>query len=198
MPFEDADPDFSVPEDLSGQLLIAHPALNDPNFRRTVIYLLAHDMIDGVMGVVLNRPSGKTAGELLPGVELGPLEDVPVYFGGPVGENQLTFTAIDMHQEEQNEADDDADPLEMRHVTIAEAVDMHDSPRYILRAFIGYAGWTGGQLESEIAQNAWMLHDPDFDHLAATDPKTTWRSLISSFGPVYRLLAEAPDDPSLN
>ena len=68
---------------LAGQLLLAHPALRDPNFRRTVILLSAHDA-DGAMGVVLNRALDRQLGELNPSFALGPLAGVPVYAGGPV------------------------------------------------------------------------------------------------------------------
>jgi putative transcriptional regulator len=187
---EDQEDEEPVP-DLEGQLLVAHPGLLDPNFRRSIIYVPAHDPEDGAMGLILNRPSGKTAGELLPTLEIGQLEDVPVYFGGPVGGDQLTFAVLDRDQQGKVYA-------RMRHISVQEALELHGDPTYILRAFLGYAGWDGGQLEDEIHQNAWLIRDPRFEDLLCEDVEKAWKHSISWFGPVYKLMAEAPDDPGLN
>jgi len=77
---------------LAGQLLLAHPALRDPNFRRTVILLSAHGD-EGAMGVVLNRRLDKQLGELNSEFALGPLAGVPVYAGGPVDPQQLIIVS---------------------------------------------------------------------------------------------------------
>ena len=77
---------------LAGSLLLAHPALNDPNFRRTVILMSTHDS-DGAMGVVLNRPLGRRLGELNGDFSLGPLASVPVFRGGPVQTEQMMLAA---------------------------------------------------------------------------------------------------------
>ena len=80
------------PASLAGQLLLAHPALRDPHFKRTVVLLSAHDA-EGAMGVVLNRPLDKQLGELNPEFALGPLAGVPVYAGGPVKPQQLVIVS---------------------------------------------------------------------------------------------------------
>jgi len=77
---------------LAGQLLLAHPALRDPNFKRTVILLSAHDG-DGAMGVVLNRPLDKQLGEVNSVFAFGLLAGVPVYAGGPVEPEQLIIVS---------------------------------------------------------------------------------------------------------
>lgn len=185
-------PDIFLPE--AGSLLIAHPSLREPSFRRTVVYLPAYDPENGAMGLIVNRPLGTTAGEILPELEneLGPLAHVPVYHGGPVGATSMSFTAL------QTLWEGDGEELPMRHLTIAEALDLHNDPTYVLRAYLGYAGWTGGQLENELSQNAWMLRLPEPEDLHFEDPAKLWQRLIGSFGPVYKLMALAPDDPSLN
>ena len=67
-----------------------------------------------------------------------------------------------------------------------------------LRAFVGYAGWAGGQLEAELQQSAWIVHAATEPILAGIANDETWLELMKSLGPAYHLLAIAPDDPSLN
>jgi putative transcriptional regulator len=183
-------PDIFLPE--PGSLLIAHPNLHDPNFRRTVVYLPAYDPENGAMGLVINRPTGATAGEMLPEMELGKLADVPVFIGGPVATNSMSFTAL------RTLWDEDSLAPPMRHLSVQEAIDLHDDPTYILRAYLGYAGWSGGQLEGELSHSAWLLRSPEPDDLHFSNPLKLWHQLVGTFGPVYKLMAQAPDDPSLN
>lgn len=183
-------PGIFLPE--AGSLLIAHPNLTEASFRRSVVYLPAYDPENGAMGLIINRPTGTTAGEMLPGVDLGPLVDVPVFLGGPVAATSMSFTAL------RTLWDEDSVTPPMQHLTIQEAMDLHNDPTYVLRAYLGYAGWAGGQLEGELSHNAWLLRDPEPDDLHFTDPTKLWYQLIGTFGPIYQLMAQAPDDPSLN
>src|ERR1043165_3338167 len=79
-------------ETLAGSLLLAHPSLRDPNFRRCVVLMSAHNA-EGAMGVVLNRPLGKRLGEVSGDFALGPLASVPLFTGGPVQTEQLVLAA---------------------------------------------------------------------------------------------------------
>jgi len=76
---------------LAGSLLIAHPNLLDPNFRRSILFISANDPEEGSFGFVINRPTGKMVEDFLPDREQGALERVPVFIGGPVAQDQLTF-----------------------------------------------------------------------------------------------------------
>ena len=84
------------------------------------------------------------------------------------------------------------------HIGLDEAERLLGNDNATIRAFIGYAGWSKGQLEGELAQKAWMVKRPDGDELDLTRTSTLWRELMMTFGPWFRLVAEAPDDPSLN
>src|SRR6476661_6167151 len=84
-----------LPLSLAGSLLVAHPNMLDPNFRRSVLYISAHDKEDGALGVILNRPLDKQVGELVNDTPPEGLVDVPVFLGGPVGKNQLMFAAFE-------------------------------------------------------------------------------------------------------
>ena len=80
---------------LAGSILIAHPSLLDPNFRRTILFITASDSGEGSFGFVINRPTGKTVEDFLPDEGLGALEKVPVFVGGPVAQDQLTFASFE-------------------------------------------------------------------------------------------------------
>jgi putative transcriptional regulator len=176
---------------LEGSLLIAHPGLLDPNFRRTVLYISSHDPNKGTFGLILNRTTERTLGEVLPNKPLGGLAQVPVHLGGPVQTDQLVFAAFRWNAKTKS--------MECKHhLLIPEAQEAHEQGGTIVRAFIGYAGWSKGQLEAELAQRSWLVAKPPRD-LLDTDKQTgLWREVTSSFGPWFRMVAEAPEDLSKN
>ena len=181
----------SSPLSLAGSLLIAHPSLLDPNFCKTVLLLSASDPDDGSFGVVLNRPSGRTVADVLPGKKLGKLGHAPVLVGGPVSSDQLMFASFLWH------------PADGRmtcryHLEMDEAQVALSEEYTVVRAFIGYSGWSKGQLEAELAQHAWLVGQPDREILGIGRTASLWRDTISPFGPWFQLVAEAPEDISRN
>src|SRR3954469_11144112 len=86
------------PKSLAGSLLLAHPSLRDPNFRRTVILMSVHNP-EGAMGVVLNRPTSRRLGEINDEFSVGPLASVPVFEGGPVETEQVILAAWQAHED---------------------------------------------------------------------------------------------------
>lgn len=179
-----------VPQNLAGSLLIAHPSMMDPNFRRAVLFISAHDPTDGAMGVILNRPLDKQVGDLVGEIPPEGLADVPVFLGGPVGKNQLMFAAFEW---------EDANGLRLNHnVSADEAQEKAGENPSLIRAFVGYAGWSAGQLEAEMEQKAWILQKPNRAALTPERLPKLWFEIMRELGPWYKLLAAAPDDPSLN
>ena len=186
------DPTESVGESWQGLLLAAHPSLKDPNFRRSVLFLSTHASELGAFGFVLNRPLGKTAAELLPQhdrVEL--LGHVPVFLGGPVGHDQLSFARVELGAADTN--DRFQSNLSLDEVAAFNA----DRPGSV-RAFVGYSGWSAGQLEGELEQKAWVLVKPDRRAGPPLGHERAWFKIMNALGPVYKLLAAVPDDISLN
>lgn len=177
---------------LTGALLIAHPNLLDPNFRRAVLYVGLHDSTEGAFGLILNRPLGKTVSDFLPPHSLDEeLCEVPVYFGGPVGSDQLSFAYLGW--------DCQSDSLQCRlQLDLEEAKDALEEEPGSVRAFLGYSGWSGGQLENELIQNSWVVQPPSEDLLDARKCRGLWHTIVRELGPWFQLLAEAPDDPTLN
>ena len=181
-----------TPATLSGSFLISHPGLLDPNFHRTVIILPDHSPTDGSFGLILNRPTGRVVGDLLGSKPLGHLARVPVLSGGPVGADQLILAAFRWHPQTHM--------LECRHhIALEEAENLAAKQHHTVRAFTGYAGWSAGQLDAELAQRSWLVRKADDeDVLELSRAQLVWRELTSGFGPWFRMVAEAPDDPSLN
>ena len=179
-----------IPLSLAGSLLVAHPNMLDPNFRRTVLFISAHDAADGAVGVILNRPLDKQVADLVNETPPEGLGDVPVFLGGPVGKNQLMFAAFEWQH---------ADGLQLNHnVGVDEAHELVDRDPSSIRAFVGYAGWSAGQLEAEMKQKAWILQKPSRAALAPARLPKLWFDIMRGLGPWYKMLAAAPDDPSLN
>lgn len=175
---------------LAGQLLLAHPALRDPNFRRSVILLSAHSA-EGAMGVVLNRPLDKQLGELNSEFAFGPLAGVPIYAGGPVEPEQLIIVSWQWLEEES------AFQLHFG-VEPEQAAEMVGTPGITLRAFVGYSGWGKGQLENEMKHDTWLVSTVEGEILGQADGTALWRQILGSLDPELKLLADEPDDPTVN
>jgi putative transcriptional regulator len=175
-------------ENLAGSMLLAHPTLRDPNFRRSVVLMSVHNS-DGAMGVVLNRPTGKRLGELNGEFALSPLASVPIFAGGPVQTEQLLLVAWEVH-EDGFRLHFGVEPDRAAVLAAEEGTQ--------LRAFLGYSGWTSGQLEKELKHDTWIVTDVPAGLLAQPQDDGLWRGILGALGQQWRLLAEEPDDPSQN
>lgn len=175
---------------LTGQLLLAHPVLQDANFRRSVILLSADD-VEGALGVVLNRPLGRRLGQVTPAFALGPLAEVPLYRGGPVEPEKLLLAAWRRRLvDEQFELHFGVEP--------AQAALLAEQPEVTVRAFLGYAGWSRGQLGNELQHSTWFVAPPADYNLTMADGPELWRLILGSLNPELKLLADEPEDPSVN
>lgn len=175
---------------LAGSLLLAHPAMRDPNFRRSVVLLSAHGD-DGAMGVVLNRPLGKQLGELNAQFAASTIAGVPVYQGGPVQTEQLILAAWR------------PEPLEAGFklyfgIDVDKATALQGEEGVRLRAFLGYSGWSKGQLENELRHNTWVITPVSTELLARNDGQGLWRAILGGLSPEWKLMADEPEDLSSN
>jgi putative transcriptional regulator len=173
--------------------MVATPPLVDPNFDRTVVFVIEHRS-DGALGVVLNRP---TREHLEPPLdrwaELLGVHDV-MFDGGPVEPDGLVALAVASHP---------ADGLTPVAGSIV-ALDLAGDPVSVagsvrgLRIFRGYAGWGPGQLERELAAGAWIVLDTDPDDIIGPSPAGLWRSVLRRQSGRLAWLADAPDDLDVN
>ena len=178
------------PIQLQGQLLLADPSLRDGTFDRSVILLAEHHPQEGAFGLILNHPTGKTVSDFLEGSDFDPLRQLAVHRGGPVAQDQLTFSSFWWSKKQG-----------LRwaiRISAEDAVTHTRRPGRIVRAFVGYAGWTAGQLEGELRRSSWIAARPQADLLGQQHDRALWSELMGHVSPLHRILAEAPEDPNLN
>ena len=190
--FGPAEDPGELPESLRGSLLIASPALADPNFARSVVLITEHGP-DGAMGVVLNRPSEVEVGDVAP--ELGEIaEGEPVFIGGPVQPQALIVLA------EFNRVEAAAWVVVDEIGFVAAETEYSELSELVRRGrvYAGYSGWGAGQLEGELEQEAWIVERPRQAELFAADPETLWRDVLARKGGQFALIARMPADPTLN
>lgn len=175
----------------AGYVLLAHPSLLDPNFRRSVVLIFMHTRESGAAGLVINRPLGQTLGEITDRYADTELADVPVYQGGPVRPDHILLAAWGWNP--------DGSTLQiMFGLEEGDAVTISNSGNLNLCAFLGHAGWGKDQLEFELQQDAWILVPIDADVCDRLGDEHSWRSLLHWARPDLDLLALFPDDLSLN
>jgi putative transcriptional regulator len=179
-------------ESLEGHLLVASPALNDPNFRRTVVLVTEHSD-EGAAGLVLNRPSPSPVADLVPQLEELVDDGEQVWFGGPVQPNAVLVLG------EFIDPEDAAVPLfgSLGFPSLDEPDEI--VPRTTRRRiFAGYAGWASGQLEDELAREDWILEEAQNDDAFTEAPRELWADVLRRKGGIYELVARMPEDPSVN
>jgi len=177
-------------ENLTNHFLIAMPALADPNFVHTVTYICEHNE-EGAMGIVISRPTDLTLGEVLDHLEIAPSDSadvsVPVYSGGPVQTDRgfVIHTPVGAWESSLAVTDDIAVTTSRDILT---AIAHHEGPsRYLLA--LGYAGWGAGQLEQEMADNAWLSGPADDAILFDTAADERWQKAASLLGVDLNLLS---------
>lgn len=191
------------PAPTRGRLLVATPLLDDPNFDRSVVYMVEHHD-EGALGLVLNRPSGEELVDPLEGWVSAQSAPSRVFSGGPVEPDALIALARLEHRVTAGQADDD-DTNYLAPLTgdIASA-DLAADPALVigrinaLRVFRGYAGWEPGQLEAEIESGSWIVVDSESADVFTNDPEELWRSVLRRQPGRLGWLAEAPDDLTWN
>jgi putative transcriptional regulator len=185
----------------AGRLLVATPLLGDPNFRRTVVLIVEHEVEEGTLGIVLNRPTTVSVDQVLEQWTELATDPSVVFKGGPVSPNSALALALVPGRDE---------PVGWRALDGAPALarlgllDLDAPPRLLapaissLRVYAGYAGWSPGQLEAEIEEGAWYVVPADPGDVFAAEPDQLWRQVLRRQGGDLAFLATYPDDPGLN
>jgi putative transcriptional regulator len=182
------------PTYLKGQLLLDSGQLNGSFFQRTVVLVCQHDAA-GAFGLVLNRASGNKLGEMLVANVPEQIKEQPLYLGGPVQLSALSFLHTDNFLPEASVMPN----LDLGH-SLDSLVELGESfsASKKMKLFAGYAGWSAGQLEDEMKREAWLTHPASLELVFDADPAKLWRQILRQKGLKYRLLADMPDDVSLN
>jgi putative transcriptional regulator len=179
----------------SGAVLLSEPFMQDPNFKRTAVLIVDHTETDGTVGFVLNRNSGFRLSDLLD--NLGEF-DALVYEGGPVSTNTLHY----LHN-----------VGEMLEESIRVCPGLYwggnfDSLRFLIeqnlikpeniRFFLGYSGWTAGQLSEELNEKSWILTHMDTNYLFRKDQSDLWKIMMNDKGEHWSALSQMDGDHIFN
>lgn len=170
-------------EPTPGSLLVAEPFLKEEHFNHAVILLLDYDKDDSSMGLVVNKSTGYSLGQLIEGFE----NEMPVYSGGPVGTDRLFYIHC-------------LGDIIKGSIEIAPGLwvggDFDSIKEYLkagyptegyLRFFLGYSGWQPGQLDEEVGNNVWaVVNKYDAKNLLADSDDTTWHRTVREMGDRFR------------
>jgi putative transcriptional regulator len=181
-------------ESFEGRLLLASPELLDPNFVRTVVLLVEHNDM-GALGLVINRPTGKTVQELWKQVGEAPCESrQPVHLGGPVQGPVMAIHTVDGLAEMEIAA---GVFFAAKKQNLDELVRRDER----FKLFVGHSGWGPGQLEGEIEQGAWRAVPATLEDVFDT-ADDLWQRLmqraVAGVLPEMLGIKHIPEDPSLN
>ncbi|MFT6774920.1 MAG: putative transcriptional regulator [Paracoccaceae bacterium] len=174
----------NAPESLAGVMLIAAPAMEDPRFSHSVVYVCEHSA-KGAMGLIVNKPSREVGLEdLLGQLKIEPTaaaEKIAVHFGGPV-EMGRGFVLHSDDFETPGATHKLQDGLALTAtVEILRAIARGDGPRRAILA-LGYAGWSAGQLEGELQRNGWLSCPGDPDLVLGDADDAKWAAALGKIG----------------
>lgn len=183
-------------ERTTGRLLVSTPQLDDGLFHRSVILMLQHDD-NGAQGVVLNKPLGAEVDAVLPGWGEHISSPRTLFQGGPVQlDSALGLVTVS--------SDDELPPGSQRLFGSVAIIDLDTPPLLVmpevggLRIFAGYAGWSSGQLETELLRGSWFVVDSLPSDLLTTDPEGLWGQVLLRQRDELAFVAYYPSDPELN
>lgn len=184
-----------TPEQLGiGKILISEPFMSDPNFSRTVVLLVQYSVTEGAVGLVLNKPTDIDITDV---ANPFPVEGHQLYYGGPVSPQNMLF----LHTEPTVEgADKIVEGLYWGgdFEVVKEHLALGKIGLDNIKFFGGYSGWSSGQLESELEQNAWIISDLDDINIFKEDPLELWKKILKDLGSHYSIMANFPENPQLN
>ncbi len=177
-----------------GILLIADPFLKDPNFLRTVVLLCEHKE-EGSFGFVLNRQYENTLNELIPELEG---HELPVYYGGPVQQDSIHF----LHQY-PDEIPGSVEVLKGvwwggDFEALADMLKKGQVDSSKIRFYIGYSGWSGGQLDDEMKEKTWLTVKATHKLIFHHNYEEIWKDSLKQLGGDFEMMINFPIDPQLN
>ena len=182
----------------AGTLLAAFPDMLDPNFMHSVVLICQHSD-QGAYGVVTNKSTSFTVKDLLPNHPLLGQSKFPVFLGGPVDHTTLQFVHV--------VPDDVPGGLSIDgKLWLGGDLDalgkfLAAKPRAAarkVRLFLGYSGWSAGQLDKELVTGPWLPAPPALDAIFGDPGESTWRMVVRSIGRDGNDLEQQPPDVSWN
>lgn len=179
-----------------GSILISEPFLQDAYFQRSVVLLVEHNT-QGSMGFVLNKKTDLIVNTFFPELEEYP--EIPIYLGGPVSANRLFFIHSlgdliipdSVKIKDRLYFDGDFEALK-RYIQNGHSIEGK------VKFFLGYSGWTEGQLGNEINKNSWVVSHAAKENVLLADGESFWKNSLEQLGSNYEAWTKYPKDPYLN
>lgn len=179
-----------------GSVLISEPFLQDAYFQRSVVLLVEHTD-KGSMGFVLNKKTDLVVNAFFP--ELEEFPEIPIYLGGPVSANRLFFIHSlgdliipdSVKIKDHLYFDGDFEALK-RYIQNGQSIDGK------VKFFLGYSGWTEGQLGNEVDRNSWVVSHAAKENVLLADGEVFWKNSLAQLGSNYEAWTKYPKDPYLN
>lgn len=177
-----------------GKILVSEPYLPDPNFERSIVLLCEHNEM-GSFGFVLNKPSLAMLGDVMEGLDKF---NATVFVGGPVQQDTLHYLHRCEDLSGATQITDDVywggDFDNLKFLINTEQINASD-----IKFFLGYSGWSEGQLDEELNADSWIVSDKfDSALVFETDPKQMWKRSLESMGGRFSIYSNYPVDPRMN
>ena len=197
----------TAPESLKGYFLISENNMLDPNFFQTVVLILEHNQ-EGAFGLIVNRRSRFTLGDIPLQFPKTHGDDLHIYVGGPVQQEYLFVLHSEMPKGHQSSTSA-IQPVEgvsfepsFSHLekyfdsSYWNSIPADDQPQ--MHLYLGYSGWAPGQLEQELQVGSWIFHPAHPKIIFHSQPDKGWREALRAKGGIYKIFANSQQDPSLN
>lgn len=194
------------PSSLKGYFLISESNMPDPNFYQTVVLVLEHND-EGAFGLVVNRRSHLTLGDIITKFNTERAFRTPVYVGGPVQQEYLFVLHSELPGGEKSSTrlqptenvffEPSFQKLEaFFHDEHWNSIPADDRPH--IHLFLGYSGWAPGQLEREMEHGSWIIHPSNDRIVFHANPEVGWKDALRAKGGIYQFFADSEQNPSLN
>jgi len=179
----------------SGKLLLAEPFMLDPNFRRSAVLICEHSADDGTVGFILNKPLNVNINELVSDL---PEIESPVFFGGPVATDSIHYVhnVGDLLEESipvLRGVHWGGDFEKLKFLIQSKLILPHN-----IRFFVGYSGWSPGQLKEELGYKSWVVTDMHANYLFKSKPGMLWKQAMHNLGDTYSVIAQMPEQQCYN
>jgi putative transcriptional regulator len=178
----------------AGRILLSEPLMNDPYFRRAVIYLAEFNE-NGAFGLIINKPIPMFLNDAIANA---PRFDMKLGLGGPVENQTLHYlhrmgTTVPNSIEVADGVFWGGDFNTIKSLIASGDIGLND-----LRLFVGYAGWSAGQLEEEMERKSWIVAPGSGELVFDTPRETLWHTIMQRLGAPYSFMTNLPEDPRLN
>lgn len=177
-----------------GKFLISEPSMQDNNFRRSVLLLTEHNA-DESIGFVLNQPTNLVVSDIIKDLSSF---DANIFIGGPVERNTIHFIHTMGNKIDKSLPILDDLYWSGNFETLKSLIKNGEVKKSEIKFFLGYSGWSSGQLEYELEEQAWIVVDGNPSQALERNGKKMWQNIIKNMDKDYAIWHTMPDDPELN